>query len=81
MGPRGRTYGLHQDVVLAEEQRGSGVLVQGLHVVPRPHEGPVVYAAARLPLLDLRRTTTQHNTQDNAAKTHWEDTGKPPSSA
>ena len=72
---RSWTYGLHQDVVLAEEQCGSGVLVERLHVIPRPHQRPVVHTAARLSLLDLRRNTDRTTDADLIGRT-WENTGE-----
>lgn len=47
------TYRLHQDVVLAKKQRGSGILMQGFHVLSCPHQRAVVHAATGLPLLNL----------------------------
>lgn len=48
------THRLHQDVVLAVEQVCAGVLVQGLHVLPRRGgEAILRRAAAGVPLADL----------------------------
>lgn len=52
-GPTMNSHRLNQNVVLAVEQGGPGVLVQGLHIVTRGERGPVVHAATRMPLLDL----------------------------
>lgn len=49
----GASHRLDQHVVLAVEQGGTGVLMQGLHIVTGREGGPVVHAAARMPFLDL----------------------------
>ena len=50
-----RRYRLDQDVVLPKQQGGSVVLVQGLNVVAGGWRGggPLVHAAAGVPLLEL----------------------------
>lgn len=40
------TYWLHQDIVFAIQERGPGILVQRLHVVPGGQRWPVVHTAA-----------------------------------
>lgn len=47
------TYRLHQDIVLPEQKRGSGVLVEWFDVVLHPHERAVIHATTGLSLLDL----------------------------
>lgn len=47
------SHRLDQNIVLAIEQGGPGVLVQGLYIVTGREGRPVVHAATRMPLLDL----------------------------
>lgn len=53
------THRLHQDIVLAVQERGSGILVQGLHVVPGRQGWPVIHAATGVSLLNLQETHPQ----------------------
>lgn len=53
------THRLHQDIVLAIEEGGSGVLVQGLHVVPGRQGWPVIHAATGMSFLDLQEARPQ----------------------
>lgn len=52
-GPRANSHRLNENVVLAVQQGGPGVLVQGLHVVSGGEGRAVIHAAAGVPLLDL----------------------------
>lgn len=53
------THWLHQDIVLAIEERGSGILVQRLHVVPGRQRWPVIHAATGMPFLNLEEIHLQ----------------------
>lgn len=52
-GPKMNSHRLNQNVVLAIEQGGPGVLVQGLYIVTGGEGRPVIHAATRMPFLDL----------------------------
>lgn len=53
------THRLYQDIVLAVQESGSGILVQGLHVVPGRQGWPVIHAATGMSFLDLQETGPQ----------------------
>lgn len=52
-GPTMSSHRLNENVVLAIQQGGPGVLVQGLHIVAGREGWAVIHAATRKPLLDL----------------------------
>lgn len=73
--PAAHTHWLHQHVVLAVEEVGAGVLVQGLHVLPsRSSEAIFGRAAAGVALPDLHTQDTgqsaQHCTALNSTTMH-----------
>ena len=52
-GPGTNSHRLNENIVLAIQQGGPGVLVQGLHIVTGREGWAVIHAATRVPLLDL----------------------------
>ena len=51
--PKITSHRLNKNVVFAIEKGGTGVLMQGLHVVAGREGWPVIHAATGMPLLDL----------------------------